>query len=149
MGIVIKKIKDLTLGEWRTVNMFYMAVCELPETMPFENYNGEQIICTKIEGRSLEKGMVIGALLFQEVKQNPKEWERYGKAKVIAIDRIDVRKEKRGRKIGTGIFKLALEYIDATCKKPYLMRIGRDIFPSVSKKMGFVQKNYYCYKFVA
>ena len=77
MGIIIKKIKDLTLMEWSTLNMFYMAVCELPANTPFENYNGDQIMCAKIEGRSLEKGTVIGALLFQEFEQTPKEWEQY------------------------------------------------------------------------
>ena len=147
MGIVIKKIKDLTLAEWSTLNMFYMATCELPESMPFENYNGDQIMCAKIEGRNLEKGTVIGALLFQEVEQTPKEWERYGTAKVISISRVDVRKEKRGHKIGTGLLKLALDYIDVKYKKPCLIKTGRDILGKVPEKFGFLEKNHYYYKY--
>lgn len=150
MDIVIKKIKDLTLNEWQTLNRFYLAECKMPDSIQYPNYDEEKdTMCVKIEGGSLEKGMVIGALLFQEVEQTTKEWERYGNAKVISIGRVDVRKEKRGRKIGTGIFKLALDYIDAKYKKPCLIKIGRDILGKVPEKFGFLEKNHYYYKYIS
>ncbi len=150
LNFIVKKISEMSDKEEGNLNGFYLYNCDLDLYYMEPNYIGNETAAIFLNGRSLKKDSIVAALLFQNEKASKLELEKFNIGKILKISRVDVSKTYRGKGIGTKLFKKFLEYTEKNMPKPFVLKIGKDVFKHTSKKFGFDDfgSRFYFYKLV-
>ena len=128
----------MSQNEESKLNTFFAYVCELPISLLIPNYSAADTACILLEGSSLSKGRIIGALLYREEMPSKREIDKFGITKMFSVLRIDVSPQTRGRGFGERLLQKTVEHLTSKTEKPFLIRLEKShTLGSAPEKLGF------------